>query len=363
MSSWSELDDTSRGWQRPGARAGPGGVSVAAAGGSRFLQDGGMVVVDAHDLEQRHGGSSEAVMLTDERDTVLWVNSAFQRLSNERMSSRMQAIGPHIDPLGIRTQLASLTFQPPFPTARCKAVLWGFLKKFIMQEGGTHVASEGPGPGQGAGPGPGHGHGQLQGLGHGQGQGHSQGQGGMLLGGLMGAQSQAKLIAPQPLRAVGSTITVQAIDTVNPNASPLGESVEYVQESLNQGDLPSVITDRRFRVRWVNTAYKRLVGQPKCSWLASTAGVGVAGDEEVAPLRLAGDVTLVCDGTLHLPDGIPAFTCRVGIQWSHQGEHSAMSVPSQVARLLDSDAYVWRFDVCDAGVKNVLQIETASPFC
>lgn len=76
MSSWSEVEDT----------------SLREAG--RLLQQqpehGGMVVVDAHDLEQRHGGSSEAVMLTDERDAVLWVNSAFQRLSNERMSSRMQ---------------------------------------------------------------------------------------------------------------------------------------------------------------------------------------------------------------------------------------------------------------------------------
>jgi hypothetical protein len=47
-------------------------------------------VVDAHYLEQRHGGSSEAVMLTDELDTVLWVNSAFKHLSSERMISRMQ---------------------------------------------------------------------------------------------------------------------------------------------------------------------------------------------------------------------------------------------------------------------------------
>lgn len=189
-------------------------------------------------------------------------------------------------------------------------MLWGFLKKFIMHEGGTHIQSEG----------------------------------------------QAKVIAPQPLRAVGSTITVQSIDTLNPNAAPLPGSYEVVQESLNKGDMPSVITDLRFRVRWVNTAYKRLVGQPKCSWLASAVG------EDEAPLRLAGDVSLVCEG-LQLPDGIPAFTCHVGIQWSHQGEHSAMSVPSEVVRLLDNDSHVWRFDVCDAGVKNVLQIENASPFC
>lgn len=239
----------------------------------------------------------------------------FQDCNSKLPRVSRQAIGPHIDPLGIRTQLSILTFQPPFPASKCKAVLWGFLKKFIMHEGGTtHISS-------------------------------SEGQ-------------QAKVIAPQPLRAVGSTITVQTIDTLNPNAAPLTDSYESVQESLNKGDMPSVITDLRFRVRWVNTAYKRLVGQPKCSWLATTVG-----DEEssAAPLRLAGDVSLVCDG-MQLPDGIAAFTCRVGIQWSHQGEHSAMSVPSEVARL-DDDSYVWRFDVCDAGVKNVLQIENAIPFC
>lgn len=224
-----------------------------------------------------------------------------------------QAIGPHIDPLGIRTKLAILTFQPPFPASKCKAVLWGFLKKFIMHEGSSH---------------------------------------------------EAKVIAPQPLRAVGSTITVQTIDSLNPNASPWTESYEAVQESLNKGDMPSVITDLRFRVRWVNTAYKRLVGQPKCSWLATT----VLGDDDAAAasLRLAGDVALICNDGMQVPEGVPAFTCRVGIHWSHQGEHSAMSVPSQVARLDNNDSYVWRFDVCDAGVKNVLQIETttaASPFC
>lgn len=52
--------------------------------------DVGDQCVDAHYLELRHGGSSEAVMLTDELDRVLWVNSAFKRLNNERMSSRMQ---------------------------------------------------------------------------------------------------------------------------------------------------------------------------------------------------------------------------------------------------------------------------------
>jgi hypothetical protein len=48
--------------------------------------------------------------------------------------SPVQSTGQHIDPLGIPTQLAVLTFQPRYSAAKCKAVLWGFLKKFIFQE-------------------------------------------------------------------------------------------------------------------------------------------------------------------------------------------------------------------------------------
>lgn len=156
----------------------------------------------------------------------------------------------------------------------------------------------------------------------------------------------AKVIAPQPLRAVGSTIIVQNIVMVDPHATPLSDGFESVQENLDKGDMPSVITDLNFRVRWVNIAYKRLVGQPKCPWLASTVG-GSAEEEPSGSLRLAGDVSLVCDGS-QLPTNIAAFSCRVGIQWNHQGEHSAMSVPSEVVRLDDGteeSLYVWGFDV------------------
>ncbi|KAG0562055.1 hypothetical protein KC19_9G114100 [Ceratodon purpureus] len=307
----------------PGARP----VLDRATGTSQA--DGGGRVVDAHYLEQRHGGSSEAVMLTDEMDTVLWVNSAFKRLSTERMISRIQAIGPHIDPLGIRTHLATLTFQPQFPATKCKAILWGFLKKFILPEAGTQNPSN---------------------LSEGQAQAQ--------------AQAQAKVLAPQPVRAVGSTITVQTIVTVDPHTAPLTEPFESVQERLDKADMPSVLTDLKFRVRWANAAYKRLVGQPKCSWLASAVGAS-ADDDSPPSLRLSGDVSLVCDGS-QLPADIAAFTCRVRIQWTHEGEHSAMSVPSEVVRLDDAAVgglYVWGFDVCDAGVRNVLQIEDSSPFC
>ncbi|KAG0562047.1 hypothetical protein KC19_9G113300 [Ceratodon purpureus] len=314
----TSLTMSSRGWgsDEEGNVGGHSGLESYA--GRPYLEratetsqgDAGEQVVDANYLEQRHGGSSEAVMLTDELDRVLWVNSAFKRLNNERMSSRMQAIGPHIDPLGIRTHLATIAFQPPFPAFKCKALLWGFLKKFIMQEGGAHKSSNLP---------------EVQ---------------------AKVLSPPAKVIAPQPVRAIGSTIKVQSIVTVDPHAAPLTDGFESVQESLDKGDMPSVITDLKFRVRWVNTAYKRLVGQPKCSWLASTVG-GSAEEDTKASLRIAGDVSLVCDAS-QLPVDIAAFSCRVGIQWNHQGDLSAMSVPSEVVRLDDGAAgslYVWGFDV------------------
>ncbi|XP_024381298.1 uncharacterized protein [Physcomitrium patens] len=321
---WSEEDtNTSLGMTPPDSLAPPAARMFLDRAAKPSQVDGGMRVVDSHYLEQRHGGSSEAVMLTDKDGAVLWVNSAFKRLSNERTSSsRMQAIGPHIDPLGIRTQLAVFTFQPPFPASKCKAVLWGFLKKFIIPEGGNHAPSN-------------------------------------------NSEGLANVIAPQPVRAVGSTITVQTIVSLDRHSVPLTEPFQDVQERLDKADKPSVVTDSRFRVKWVNTAYKRLVGQPKLFWLASTGSSSEDHEDSPAALRLAGDVSLICDGT-QLPDGIAAFTCRVGIQWSHQGEHSAMSVPSEVFRLEDGaidSMYVWGFDVYDAGVKNVLQIEDTSLYC
>ena len=46
--------------------------------------------VDVHYLELRHGSHSEAVILTDELDRVLWANSTFKRLHTERKNSMMQ---------------------------------------------------------------------------------------------------------------------------------------------------------------------------------------------------------------------------------------------------------------------------------
>lgn len=166
------------------------------------------------------------------------------------------------------------------------------------------------------------------------------------------------MIAPQPVRAVGSTIYLESISSSDVHAASLGETLELAQERLEKGDMPSVITDIRHRVRWVNTAYKRMLGQPECLWLASTMGCNNDEDPR-AQARLAGEVSLVCD-SIQPPAEPAVFLCGVRIQWSNQGEHSTMSVPAEVVRLYDATSgcmRLWRFDVRDVGMKDVVQMK------
>jgi hypothetical protein len=258
----------------------------------------------------------------------------------------VQSAGPHIDPLGIPTQLAIVMFQPPYHAPKCTAVLWGFLKKFIFQEVGPCFADS-------------------KGLGEwkfSQAQSHGQSydsrtasfdtsmvpkdnvvyEGDLSLG-----LSPHKVIAPQPIRAVGSTIFLECITKVNQLASPMLGTVEAFQDQLEKLLLPTVITDLRYRVRWVNTAYKQMVGQPEFAWLSSTVG-GNSEPEAPSQTRLAGDVSFVCAGE-QPPVDAAEFSCQVRIQWTKGGgENNSLVCPVDVIRL-DEDSsgplFVWKFDI------------------
>ncbi|CAK9860735.1 unnamed protein product [Sphagnum jensenii] len=159
--------------------------------------------------------------------------------------------------------------------------------------------------------------------------------------------SPHKVIAPQPIRAVGSTIFLECITKVNQLASPMLGTVEAFQDQLEKLLLPTVITDLRHRVRWVNTAYKQMVGQPEFAWLSSTVG-GNSEPEAPSQTRLAGDVSLVCAGE-QPPVDAAEFSCQVRIQWTKGGgENSSLGCPVDVIRL-DEDSsgplFVWKFDI------------------
>jgi hypothetical protein len=58
------------------------------AGGDR--QGLNVPVVDSYHLDQVYATSSDAVMLTDEQNRILWSNSAFRRAATEKTSGKMQ---------------------------------------------------------------------------------------------------------------------------------------------------------------------------------------------------------------------------------------------------------------------------------
>ncbi|KAJ0085186.1 hypothetical protein Patl1_08807 [Pistacia atlantica] len=81
--------------------------------------------------------------------------------------------------------------------------------------------------------------------------------------------STTNIIAPQPVRPVGSSISVGYISE-DPSLTPavqVPKKPEEVEEEMESEVLPAVISDSNNKVRMANSAYKEMVGQPECSWL------------------------------------------------------------------------------------------------
>ncbi|BBN02724.1 hypothetical protein MPTK1_2g17570 [Marchantia polymorpha subsp. ruderalis] len=279
---------------------------------------------DAQSLEQVYAGSSDPVMLSDAEGRYLWANQAFRRLSAER--SR-EVAGPYIDPLGIRTELSSMMFQvPQGPPVR--AVLWGFLKKFITR-GGAHLAEENDTEYR---------NGMSERICH-PSMREEAGDG--------VPANHHTVIAPQPIRPVGSTLTVLNITRISAAAIPLVENLEYVKEQLESISMPAIITDYRDRVRYMNAAYKQMVGQPECPWLSTLKKTP---RENAQQNRLTGEVVLSCKENLGQLSA--AFSCRVLGEWNCKGEREPvrMNLPTEVNRLEHDRAgpmYVWKLDVAN----------------
>ncbi|KAM0950442.1 hypothetical protein DsansV1_C04g0041451 [Dioscorea sansibarensis] len=134
-----------------------------------------------------------------------------------------------------------------------------------------------------------------------------------------------KVITPQPVRPVGSSITVLGCITLpNPytTSSPASKKPAKVEEELELESLPAVVSDSKDKVRLVNLAYKEMVGQPVCPWLDSV-GAG-------SSRRINGEVMLV------------------RIEWASNGRKKTVDVPCDVVRLCcDSKDYsfAWRFHI------------------
>lgn len=163
-------------------------------------------------------------------------------------------------------------------------------------------------------------------------------------------QEPPRLIAPVPVRPVGSSITVGCISR-GPAAGPppAPRTPEEVEEEVESEAEPAVVSDWSNRVRLANSAYKEMVGQPECPWLEATAAA--------ASRRISGEVVLDLPAE---PWGIPAgaggFSCRVRVAWARDGRRSFVDAPCDVSRLrCDSKDYkfAWRIrTAAAAGSRN-----------
>lgn len=165
------------------------------------------------------------------------------------------------------------------------------------------------------------------------------------------------VIAPQPVRPIGSCISVGCINedsiTILPNCvAHTPKKPEEVESEVESEALPAVISDSNNRVRMANSAYKEMVGQPECPWLESMVIGNGAGDGRVqcgsSCKRISGEVTLhLCDSSSSIPVSSNGFSCWVRIEWENeQKKKSSVSAFCDVIKLsCESRDYLftWRF--------------------
>ncbi|CAK9152945.1 unnamed protein product [Ilex paraguariensis] len=128
------------------------------------------------------------------------------------------------------------------------------------------------------------------------------------------------IIAPQPVRPVGSNICVGCIsdDSGRTTSVQLLKKPEEVEEEVESEALPAIVSDSNNKVRLANSAYKEMVGQPECSWLDT------AGDGGGACKRIGGEVMLkFLDETV--PVSSNGFSCWVRIEWGSSGKKDPIS--------------------------------------
>uniref|UniRef100_A0A6N2MUF7 DUF7950 domain-containing protein n=1 Tax=Salix viminalis TaxID=40686 RepID=A0A6N2MUF7_SALVM len=158
--------------------------------------------------------------------------------------------------------------------------------------------------------------------------------------------STSKVVAPQPVRLVGSSISIAYISE-DPGSIPLvrvPRKPEEVEEEVESEVLPTVISDSNNKVRLANSAYKEMVGQPECSWIDSM----MTGDGSFAGSsckRICGEVELHLSD-LRVPASSNGFSCWVRIEWCNNGTKNVITTFCDVIRLSCATKdylFSWRF--------------------
>ncbi|OVA05889.1 hypothetical protein BVC80_1701g28 [Macleaya cordata] len=165
------------------------------------------------------------------------------------------------------------------------------------------------------------------------------------------------LIAPQPVRPVGSSISVGCISedsSSNSTAWVSKKKPEEVEAEAESDALPVVVSDSNNKVRLANSAFKEMVGQPECPWLDSMATNNEQLRRGNACKRIGGEVMLDLSNS-RVPISSNGFSCRVRIEWGTNGQKSSISAPCNVMKLFcESKDYLftWRIHTREASESN-----------
>ncbi|XVF49678.1 hypothetical protein PTKIN_Ptkin04bG0032100 [Pterospermum kingtungense] len=139
------------------------------------------------------------------------------------------------------------------------------------------------------------------------------------LGVAAGSADSTVVMAPEEARVVGSWVTVECVTETWVSGDGLGCTDEDRKVSLARDTCPGFISDGFGRVKWINGAYKEMVG----------------GDQMM--------VWLVVKEKLPMMITSPAFTCRVRVQYTCGKERSSLTLPCDVWRM-DGGGFAWRLD-------------------
>lgn len=160
-----------------------------------------------------------------------------------------------------------------------------------------------------------------------------------------------RVIIPQPVRPVGSSVTIEYIKDTNLQASPVCKSIDQIEEEIETETLPALISDSKNRVKRANAAYREMVGQPECSWLESTAchcsrSQGHSNSFPSAGNRINGKVVLINQ----VPHLATSYSCGAKIQWTNNnGEKNSIKTLCDIVKFVASDpkdyVHAWKFHI------------------
>ncbi|XP_057856938.1 uncharacterized protein LOC131066244 isoform X1 [Cryptomeria japonica] len=278
--------------------------------------------VDSALLDQMYSVSVDPfiLLLDSDRKDVLWFNPAYVRMVKaieERNSNGYQPL------IMTPTPLACYIFKEASQGAvNLKAILWGFVNKFNIPETAsgsnneTSINREHTLMSQAS-----------SSSAHFMQRSPNDAMSGMPPTRESLSPVENVVVMPQANRPVGSIINIEYIKEANQHISPLCKTMDEIHEQIERETFPALISDSTNKVKWTNSAYKKMVGQPECSWLKSTGGL--SNDKFDVPSNSWINGEVVLNDKIPLP--VSALKCCARIQWTNiKGKKSSLRAPCEV---------------------------------